>query len=42
MKSTAPTEPSIGTSKHCPCYPRAQLLFGRLGLLVDCRLRDFR
>jgi hypothetical protein len=28
--------------ENCPRYARAaQLLFGRLGLLVDCRLGDF-
>jgi hypothetical protein len=38
MKSNgSPIETSIGTSKHCPRYAKAaSLLFGRLGLLVDC------
>jgi hypothetical protein len=39
---SASPEKNSQRGENCPRYARAaQLLFGRLGLLVDCRLSDF-
>jgi hypothetical protein len=40
--SGASPEKNSQRGENCPRYARAaQILFGRLGLLVDCRLGDF-